>query len=398
MSNLKKILGTVVAFALVAAAALGMDAGVRANAEETAVSYSVKEYTPDKYDWIDFYGGVGDINPEDGDGVTTFAHAGLLTPLEGENIEFDTSFTLLSKKAVEEGGAGVDAWVTYSFSKVPAEITSDGTIPSYASGSDDVFLHITNYSGTTAPNCVEVQVVQRLNGETVTLDTKFVDNAVGVRTTFRLAKGNDGNYTWTLQEMGTDKVLYTLGGLAFDTAAFVNDHGQTYFSTAIYEGPGCDGNHWEHRGVSVYGLNAYTADITADCVTLSPAEYTYQEGNTYSPEVTVTIGGETLINGEDYTVTYENNNAVGTATAKVTFYGEYGGNIVEKDYLINAPAEPEDPDDSKDPEDSKDPGDSGKPDDSQEEKGGCGSSVVAASMMGVVLVLGGVALFLKKRD
>lgn len=334
MSKFSKILSAVTALAVVAVTGITMT-NVSASADEASTTYSVKEYTPDKYDTINYYGGAGDIDPADGDGITTFAHIGLTTPLEGENIDFDTSFKLYSKKTVEEGGDGIDGWVTYSFAKTPADISSDGTIPSHASGADGVFIHVTNYSGTTAPNCVEVQIVQRLNGETVTLVTNFVDNIVNERMNFSLAQGEDGTYTWTLTKLGTEDVLYSVDKLSLNTEAFVNENGQTYFSTAIFEGAGCDGNHWEHRDVSIYSVDAYNVDIAAEDVVLSQTEYTY-EGSACAPDVTVTLGGAELVNGVDYMVEYLNNQEVGTATAKVTFYGELGGNVVEKQFEIKA--------------------------------------------------------------
>ena len=391
---IKKLLGALAVVALIAVATLGTNAGLTVSAEEGA-SMEEKQYVPDKYDFVNFYGGVGDIDEDKGDGITTFAHAGLITPLNAHNIEMNTSFKLLSKKAVEEGGNGVDGWLTYSFAKTPADIESDSTIPSYANGTDGLFFHITNYSGTTAPNCVEVQVVQRVNGATATLETKWVDNALNVRLSFSLAKGEDGKYVWTLKKMGTEEVVYTLGNLDLNEDAFVNEKGQTFFSTAIYEGPGCDGNHWEHRDLSVYGVTAFNENITAESVTLSQTEYTYEEGGKYAPSVTVTVNGNTLKNGEDYDVEYLNNSAVGTATAKVVFHGVYGGNTVEKDYTIK---EAEKPDSSSDTGSSDTGSGSGsnKPTESSEE--GCIGSMGVASVVGVALVLGSLIVFKKKEN
>lgn len=397
MNKLTKLLSAVTAFAVVAAAGVTAKANVVADAEEATATYSVKEYTPDQYDTVNYYGGAGDINPEDGDGITTFAHIGLVTPLEGADINFDTSFTLLSKKAVEEGGTGVDGWVTYSFAKTPADISSDGTIPSYASGADGVFLHVTNYSGTTAPNCVEVQLVQRLNGETTTLGVVFVDNIVNERMNFSLAQGESGAYTLTLTKLSDGQVLYSAENLPLNTAAFVNENGQTYFSTAIYEGEGCDGNHWEHRGLSIYSVDAYNVDIAADDVVLSQTEYTYAE-SACSPDVTVTVGGATLVNGVDYAVEYSDNDAVGTATAKVIFYGALGGNVVEKQFVINAPVSDTTSDTASD-ETSEATSDTKDSDSSKDEDNGafgCSSMVTMGSMV-TVLALGGVALLAKKR-
>ena len=60
-------------------------------------------------------------------------------------------------------------------------------------------------------------------------------------------------------------------------------------------------------------------------VKLSTTSYTYS-GSSKKPSVTVKdYSGKTLKNGTDYTVSYKNNKSVGTATATVTFKGNYQG-------------------------------------------------------------------------
>ena len=60
-------------------------------------------------------------------------------------------------------------------------------------------------------------------------------------------------------------------------------------------------------------------------VKLSTTSYTYS-GSAKKPSVTVKdYAGKTLKNGTDYTVSYKNNKSVGTATATVTFKGNYSG-------------------------------------------------------------------------
>ncbi len=67
-------------------------------------------------------------------------------------------------------------------------------------------------------------------------------------------------------------------------------------------------------------------DISNCTITLSQTIYTY-DGNAKKPTVTVKYGSKTLTNGTDYTVTYSNNTAVGTAKATVTGKGNYTGSI-----------------------------------------------------------------------
>ena len=57
------------------------------------------------------------------------------------------------------------------------------------------------------------------------------------------------------------------------------------------------------------------------------ADQTYNNGIECRPSLQVTIKGKTgaLIEGQDYTVTYQNNTAIGTATAILTGIGDYAG-------------------------------------------------------------------------
>ena len=67
------------------------------------------------------------------------------------------------------------------------------------------------------------------------------------------------------------------------------------------------------------------ADLSAAKVELAQTRYTYG-GKACTPAVkSVTLNGIKLAEGRDYTVSYANNNAAGTATARVTGTGNYTG-------------------------------------------------------------------------
>lgn len=67
-------------------------------------------------------------------------------------------------------------------------------------------------------------------------------------------------------------------------------------------------------------------------VFLSPESFSYV-GKPIEPVPTVTLNGKTLTAGTDYTVSYENNINVGTASVIITGIGSYSG-TVEKDFTI----------------------------------------------------------------
>jgi hypothetical protein len=63
-------------------------------------------------------------------------------------------------------------------------------------------------------------------------------------------------------------------------------------------------------------------------LTLEVTSYVY-DGTDKEPEVTVTYNGETLVEGIDYDISYDNNTNAGTATVTVTGKGNYAGSASE---------------------------------------------------------------------
>lgn len=75
-----------------------------------------------------------------------------------------------------------------------------------------------------------------------------------------------------------------------------------------------------------------SVDITSADVTLTPFAYEYT-GKACTPTVSVSYHDTTLQKGTDYTVTYENNVEIGTATVVITGNGIFAGTI-RKDFTI----------------------------------------------------------------
>lgn len=182
--------------------------------------------------------------------------------------------------------------------------------------------------------------------------------------------------------------------MSLNDSLFINENGQTFFSTAIYEAEGCDGNHWEHRGIAIYSVQAYTRDITADDIILSQTSYEYVEGEKYEPDVTVTLDEVTLIKDVDYLVEYTNNQAVGTATAEITFVGAYAGNLVEKNFMI---IQAEEPEDSSSESSSEGNSSVTSQSDGTSTESGCGSSLAVGGVATAVACMGAL-LIGKKRE
>ena len=376
-------------------------------------SYKINKYVPDKYDFIDYWGGAGDIEPEYGDGVTSFAHISSLVPLKGQNIKFTTSVQLLSKNA-----DNVDGWVTYSFSSQSGEEGNDKSFPYYGGNASGYFLHMTNYSNTENPSNLEVQFVKSINGETTLIDKFFVSNLItntGVLKNdeiifnFSLVKNENGSWTLCFTNKATNEIIFSKAYDYLNERLFINQNGQTYLSSAIYEGNGCNGEHWNHRGLKIYDMDVFTLDATNTNVTLSQTEYIYEEGKIYKPEVSVTINDEKLAKDVDYYLEYQNNKVVGKANVIVNFIGQYAGNeakIVEFDIInkqepdvpsVEPSGEPSNEpsnEPSSTPSSSEQPTSSNNDEKTNNNKKGCKGEATATGF--ILLTLIG-ALFTKKR-
>ena len=81
-------------------------------------------------------------------------------------------------------------------------------------------------------------------------------------------------------------------------------------------------------------------DISTLTVDAIPAQTA--TGSALTPAVTVRHGDTVLAAGTDYTVTYENNTAVGTATVTITGMGNYTGTLTATFAIREAEKEEED--------------------------------------------------------
>lgn len=104
--------------------------------------------------------------------------------------------------------------------------------------------------------------------------------------------------------------------------------------------------------VTIIGMGLYEGERSYD-FTILPCEITENDiavsgnmefdGSAVEPEISVFKNGATLVEGEDYKVTYSNNNAVGTAFVTIEGMGNYCDTI-NLEYEIYAPEIPEDED------------------------------------------------------
>ena len=93
------------------------------------------------------------------------------------------------------------------------------------------------------------------------------------------------------------------------------------------------------RGLTAHASARYTESGSVVQVALSKCKVTlsartlYYNGKAVKPAITVTYGAKTLKAGTDYAVSWQNNNAFGTATAAISGKGRYAG-TVRRDFKI----------------------------------------------------------------
>ena len=87
-----------------------------------------------------------------------------------------------------------------------------------------------------------------------------------------------------------------------------------------------------YEGYVTTGFKIQPANISSFTAELSEDQFTY-DGNTHKPDVTVKNGDKELTYGTDYSVSYPNNRAVGTATINIYGRGNYTGSLT-KDFQI----------------------------------------------------------------
>ena len=165
--------------------------------------------------------------------------------------------------------------------------------------------------------------------------------------TFTITNEGDAVLTITSVELGGDNT----GSFTLDKNGAEGSLGggnQTTFTVTPNAGLAA-GTHTATVTVTA-GEDTEPKEATLNC-TVNPkflagakvevtGSYTYN-GQPQTPNgnaVTVTLGGQTLTEGTDYTLSYENNRNAGTATVTVTASKVYDGtNVVENDELIFSP-------------------------------------------------------------
>ena len=117
-------------------------------------------------------------------------------------------------------------------------------------------------------------------------------------------------------------MLYSLDGKTYSGTIPTATNAGTY--TVYYKAGGIDYSDTEPQTISdTIAPKSLNDSAVADIDTQ------YYRGSAVEPALTVMDGSSELTEGTDYTVAYSNNTAAGTATATVTFQGNYTGSATK---------------------------------------------------------------------
>ena len=157
----------------------------------------------------------------------------------------------------------------------------------------------------------------------------------GMAVTFDAKTATESNYDFIYVYDGNDNLLGTFSGteLAGKTAYVPQSD-----TVKIRLTSDSSGNKW---GFKVTGVQALTENNIGLVGAVAPISAQFMTDGAAKPEPVVTYGAKTLVKGDDYTVTYQDNTAVGTAKVVVTGAGIYTGSIDREFQVVDAdhPAE-----------------------------------------------------------
>ncbi len=175
----------------------------------------------------------------------------------------------------------------------------------------------------------------------ITVASKY-DSSLARKYTIRV--GEEGEIPIGKCSITLDKLHYTYDGSAFTPAVTVKYKGYTLSSSKDYEVSYSDNVEVGKgvvtiKGKGIFGSSAEknftidAIDIRNYTLTLDQTSYTYN-GNEIKPNITVSKDSDILKENEDYTITYQDNENVGTALLMVKGINHFVG-LLYKEYTIN---------------------------------------------------------------
>ena len=259
-----------------------------------------------------------------------------------------TDYTLSYSSNVNVGTAVITAM---GIGRYSGSLSGQFTIvPRDLSGAS-VSLDSYSFEYNGEPNFPEVSLTD--NGKTLVEDKDytltFLDNTELGTGTVRIT--GKGNYTGTLNEhftigmrsVSACEITLSVPNIVYDGSAKKPAPTVVYNGTEIlkegvdYKITYSDNVNAGTAVMTVTGIGRYSGTvsrsfeiqpktISSGTVTLSRSSFVY-DGSAKSPEVTVKVGGKTLIPDTDYTAVFSSNTEIGTGTVKIEGRGNYSGII-----------------------------------------------------------------------
>ena len=263
-------------------------------------------------------------------------------------MDIDASGTDSVKYTNNKNAGTATATLTGTGEKYAGTITVDFTIgkrdlvSSYKNAYDAGHNAETAYSQLTVDGIGSTTATNSSTGKYV-LNKKFVytgDDITFKDLTLKIANSNDSGKT-TLTAGSDYKVTYKSNSdididnptAKLEIAGTGNYSGKLIFSYYIIP------DFVKHLAVTVNGktYTPATSSISSDGMssTITTKYETKYDGTEKKIVPTVTLNDEAITEGNEYSISYENNVNAGEATLKLTGLGDYDGKVVSVTYKIN---------------------------------------------------------------
>lgn len=278
-------------------------------------------------------------------GVTVTEGTTLLTNNTDYTVSYTNNINAGTATAIVTGKGHYAGTKTVTFTITPKTLT-DGMVGL----SSEEFV----FSGVNQKPTVTVT-----DGTILTADDYIITNGGGINAgTYHVVVNGTRNYTGNVDK------TFTIGQLDLASASVTLVSLSSYVYDGVAKEPGIQsisfsGGHTvtsdgysaiyadnvnvgtatitltgrgNYKGTKVVTFNILPQTITADMISLSNEEYTYN-GKLQKPEVSVKCGSITLTAGVDYSLENAGGTAVGSYEVKVTGQNNYNG-IATKNYTI----------------------------------------------------------------
>ncbi len=251
----------------------------------------------------------------------------------------DNSGKLTVESGIIKGDGGIDNYGVLYFNEGTVEADNYGAITNYSDSTVYVYNGVlkssnsgaVENSGTLYVYDGEIKGITNSNtvyisGGTIDRDDYAALNLLGG--TLEVTGGSFTGGEWTV--CCTEGAALILKGGEFPNGFVAYEATANAFLAEDYYYKDADGKLIDvaddAKIINGYVKVSKGADLSEAVITLDETQFTYS-GTEHKPTVIVTVGGKTLTEGKDYTLTFANNVNAGIATVTVRGIGQAAGGI-----------------------------------------------------------------------